>query len=164
MIILGIDPGQSGGFCIVSGASIACRPFPFAGKELDVQALVGMWGNLAREPSRAVIEQQHARPISSKVAMFSLGRNYGTILGLLGALGIGTEIVTPRGWKDDILQGVSDKDKDAAIAYVRRVFPYVDLTSGGRHKPHDGMADAVCIAEYGRRHFTTTPTPASPAG
>lgn len=153
MIILGIDPGQSGAFAILHGGNIACRPFPFAGRELDIQALIGMWANLARESARAVIEQQHARPISSKVAMFSLGRNYGTLLGILGALGVGVEIVPPRAWKDDILAGVSDKDKDAAIAYVRRVFPYVDLTSGGRHKPHDGMADAVCIAEYGRRRY-----------
>ncbi len=40
----------------------------------------------------------------------------------------------------------------AAIAFVSRRFPGVPLLATPRSRvPHDGIADAVCVAEYGRR-------------
>ena len=54
-------------------------------------------------------------------------------------------------WKKTVLAGTA-KDKDAAIEYCRRAFPQVSLLPGPRcRKPHDGMADALCLLEYGRR-------------
>ncbi len=40
------------------------------------------------------------------------------------------------------------KAKEASIVFVQRMFPTVDLYHGKKN-PHDGIADAICIAYYG---------------
>ena len=76
-------------------------------------------------------------------------KGYGILLGILGALKISTVRVTPQAWKKAILAGTK-KDKDAAIEYVNMKYPDFELILPRCRKPHDGMADAICIAEYGR--------------
>jgi hypothetical protein len=43
--------------------------------------------------------------------------------------------------------------KDAAIAYCRRAFPDVPLVMPRCRNPHDGIADSLCILQYGLRSF-----------
>ena len=43
------------------------------------------------------------------------------------------------------------KEPLAAIDYVSMRYPEVNLTPGAKRKPSDGIADACCIAIYGRR-------------
>jgi crossover junction endodeoxyribonuclease RuvC len=74
-------------------------------------------------------------------------------LGLAAGLSIPVELATPQRWKGVVLHG-SAKDKDAAISWCRRAFPDVALVPPGCRKPHDGMADALCLLEYGRRVLT----------
>ena len=40
--------------------------------------------------------------------------------------------------------------KTAAVDYCRRVYPSVQLIPERCRVPHTGIADAVCIATYGR--------------
>ena len=40
--------------------------------------------------------------------------------------------------------------KSAAVSYARSCFPSVDLYMGSKN-PHDGMADALCIAQWARK-------------
>jgi crossover junction endodeoxyribonuclease RuvC len=157
--ILGIDPGSSGAWVYFTEGASAWGVLPFNGKEFNAVAF-------ARSVSKchidtiAVVEFGQAFQKSSKASMFKQGQTYGTIIGVLAALKLRYELVQSRAWKAAILAGYTDKDKTAAIAYVTRAFPQLDLTGGGRHKPHDGLADAACIAEYGRRtyaHGTTSP-------
>ncbi len=59
--------------------------------------------------------------------------------------------VTPQAWKKAVLAGTA-RDKAAAIAFATRRFPGVPLLATPRSRtPHDGVADAVCLAEYARR-------------
>ena len=74
----------------------------------------------------------------------------GDLLGILEALGIPYRLVTPQAWKKTVLAGTT-KDKSAAVQFCRRAFPGVSLTPGRKRVPHDGMADALCLAEYGRQ-------------
>lgn len=91
-------------------------------------------------------------PGNGAIALFSLGQSYGAILGVGAALGLRVELVAPQTWKSSVLKGTK-KDKDAAIAYCRIAFPDVSLVLPRCRKPHDGMADAVYLAEYGFRAY-----------
>lgn len=115
-----------------------------------------MWGAALThgDTAIAVMEKVGAMPKQGVVSTFRFGQGYGTILGVLGALGIRCELVTPQRWKAAILAGTA-RDKAAAIAWCRRAYPGVPLRRTERcTTDHDGMADALCLAEYGRRSFT----------
>jgi crossover junction endodeoxyribonuclease RuvC len=155
MNIIGIDPGKSGAIALLSPSPeityAVWIPMPISGGEIDVRALYQFIKSYG--PDLAVVEKVHAMPGNSSVSMFSFGKSYGIVLGVLGALGVRVELVAPQAWKKVVLAG-SAKDKEAAIAYCRRAFPAVSLLSTIRcTKPHDGAADALCIARYGAMTF-----------
>ena len=82
--------------------------------------------------------------------MFNFGKNFGFILGLLTQAFIPYELVTPQKWKKEF--GVT-RDKNTSIAVAKRLFPKADLKRTARcRKEHDGMAEALLIAEWKRRH------------
>jgi hypothetical protein len=49
---------------------------------------------------------------------------------------------------------LSHDTKAASVAYVREHFPGVDLVPPRSKKPHDGLADAVCIAAWASKQKT----------
>jgi crossover junction endodeoxyribonuclease RuvC len=69
---------------------------------------------------------------------------------LLRPMAVPVELVTPQRWKGAVLHGTA-RDKQAAIAYCSRVFPGVSLVPPGCRVAHDGLADSLCLLEYGRR-------------
>jgi crossover junction endodeoxyribonuclease RuvC len=148
--IIAIDPGLSGAIAILNG-ELSAQPLPIAGKELDLGELARLIQNAY--PVLAVVEKVHSMPGQGVSSTFKFGTGFGSILGILAALGIRTELIPPQTWKRVILQG-TDKSKDAAIAYCRRAFPDVPLVLPRCRKPHDGIADALCLLEYGRQCFT----------
>ena len=156
MLIIGVDPGQKGGIAYWNGVEMSAMPMPLAGKEIDIETLAG--ATKAKLPVNhlgvqginlfGVVEKVHSMPKQGVSSSMKFGKNYGIILGVLGALRIPVQLVTPQAWKKEILAG-SKKDKDAAIEYVRLKYPNVRLIPPGCRKPHDGIADAVCICEMG---------------
>lgn len=148
-MIIGIDPGKAGaiGYITPAGGADAV-PMPVAGKEIDAQAISRLL--FENQPSLVIIEKAQAMPGQGVTSMFNYGKGFGMILGVCEAMKIPYRLVTPQAWKKVILAGTA-KDKDAAVNFVRRAYPSVNLTPGRKVKPHDGMADAVCIAEYGAR-------------
>lgn len=148
--IVAIDPGLSGAIAILHQGKVTAQPMPLAGKTLDLVELATIIKQVS--PSLAIIEKVHAMPGQGVTSMFTFGMGYGAIQGIVAALGIRLELISPQAWKKVVLAGTA-KDKDAAIAYCRRAFPSVPLVLPRCRKPHDGIADALCILEYGRRTF-----------
>jgi crossover junction endodeoxyribonuclease RuvC len=149
MIVIGIDPGKKGGIAVIDGKGQESLvwPMPLAGKEIDWTRVADLleWNG----PKFAYVEKVHAMPGQGVTSMFSFGKNFGGLLGVLGALEIPLTLVTPQAWKKKVLAGTS-KDKDAAVDFCRRRYPQVNLLATERSRvPHDGMADALCIATYG---------------
>ena len=151
-VVLGIDPGLKGGYALIGPGDVLAEPFPLAGKSLDLAELAREWRSF--ELDLAVIERVHAMPKQGVTSMFTFGKTCGQIEGILAALGVPVEFVTPQAWKAAILAGTL-KDKDAAVAYCRRVFPSVQLVRKGCRKASDGMADALCLAQFGKRELAT---------
>lgn len=157
MIYLGFDPGLSGGWAAIPDQGpVKAGIMPVSGDQIDARALgIFVWGEVLKHDSAVVacVELVGAMPKQGLSSTFKFGKGYGTILGVLGALGVRTELVTPQKWKSVVLAGTA-KDKDAAIAWCRRAYPSVNLLATERSRvPHDGIADAVAICEYGRRTF-----------
>ena len=156
---LGIDPGLDGAVAWIwhdrAEALVApTRPAGKSGKRrFDGPAMVAL---LKAHPiDLAVIEAVSAAPMAGRVqgttSMFGFGRGLGLWEGILAALSIPHLSVAPQVWKRAILAGTA-RDKPASIAFARALFPGVSLLPTPRCRvPHDGLAEALCLAEYGRR-------------
>ncbi|ABW29234.1 RuvC family protein [Acaryochloris marina] len=148
--LIAIDPGLKGGIAFQNHQATIAKPLPTSGKDLDLVTLA-TWVEAA-QPQLAIVEKVGAMPKQGVASTFKFGSGYGGLLGICAALQIPVELVTPQRWKRVVLAGTT-KDKDAAIAYCRRAFPDIELIQPGCRKPHDGVADALCLLKFGIREF-----------
>ena len=152
MIIAGVDPGKTGGIAVIDTSTpnrVKAAPMPIAGKEIDGEMLARYLSDV----NLVILEKVAARPGQGVSSMFKFGMVYGIVQGVCLGRKIPFELVTPQRWKKIVLADTK-KDKDAAVAYCRRRFPQVSLKATERsRKDHDGMADALCLMEYGRRQI-----------
>ena len=157
MIFLGIDPGQSGG---IAALGLMSGPWAskFAETERDLFAQVVACGHDSREdiwvelwPTKprldvfAVIERVHSMPKHGVTSSFKFGQSYGFLRGLLIASGIPFEEVTPQKWQK-AMGCLSRGDKNVTKRRAQQLFPELKITHA--------IADALLIAEYGRRTFS----------
>lgn len=148
--VLGIDPGKSGGLALVNGDGLQTWPMPMAGNVPDTLELSVIFR--AYKPDVIVLEKVHSMPGQGVSSTFTFGRGYGRLEGIAEALAIRVELISPQRWKNLVLTDTA-KDKEAAIEYCRRRYPSLNLVLPRCRKPHEGIADAICIAEAGRRIF-----------
>lgn len=166
MIYLGIDPGHDGALAIIDDCAPAARwiPMPMVhaakGKpQYDVKALHEFFAVVGRDVGSRGIYAACERLTALPPTMGGSSANYarGRSLGLLEALMVATHtpyaLVQPKAWQKVMLAGTpGDDTKQRSILACQRLFPSVSLMRTERcRKPHDGAADALLIAEYGRR-------------
>lgn len=151
MRIAGIDPGKKGALAICENGTITyARPFALVGKEVDYTWL----NNRILEfcPDCVVLEKVHAMPGQGVVSMFTFGEGYGVLQGLLIANRVSYHLVTPQAWSKSILAGEDRTQDGASVRFCQRAFPAVSLMASDKCRtPHDGIADAICMAEFGYR-------------
>lgn len=146
-IIIGIDPGISGAVAVLTsdGTLIAHTAMPIyqpgKAKRVNPAALTAFLQPYTH--AHAVLEQVGAMPGQGVSSMFSFGHSAGVIEGVLAALGISYELVTPQKWKK--CYQLNGKPKDASRALAQRLYPDAPLS---RKKDH-ALADAILIARYG---------------
>ena len=142
MIYLGIDPGKKGGIAVIDGGTANAAPYS------DTE-LMQICNRLHKDTARAAIEKVHAMPGQGVTSMFSFGQSVGYIKGVLEANGIAYQEIPPQTWKKEF--GLNT-DKQKSIDVCRRLFPAVSLRATPRcTTDHDGMAEALLIAEYAKR-------------
>lgn len=75
------------------------------------------------------------------------------IQGVCAALGLPFVLVRPMEWKKVVLIGMNWKgSKEASVQYVQQRYLDISLLPTPRCRiPSDGLADAICLAEYGRQ-------------
>lgn len=140
-----IDPGKDGAMAVIySGSEIRIHPFSHKAYQFYLEEMYE-----ADMPAACCLERVGARPGQGVTSMFRFGENYGFIQGLLAAYAIPYELVTPQKWKREFqITG----DKNSAVDVCRRLFPGVSLRRTERcKKDHDGMAEALLMAEYVKR-------------
>ena len=139
-----IDPGKNGGLAILQGEEV--QTFRY-----DRDTYRCVLSDMRGEKAMCCLEHVGAMPKNGSVSMFHFGENFGWIQGTLEAFGAPYELVKPQKWKKEFS---CTSDKNTSIEVCKRLFPGVNLKATDRcRKDHDGIAEALLIAEYGRRHY-----------
>lgn len=139
MLIIGIDPGKSGGVAwMYSNALI-----PLAAKMPDTpHELVDLLRGNDLSDAKCYLEKVHAMPGQGVTSMFTFGQGVGQIEGVLAALAIPFEWVTPQKWQG-AMSCKTGGDKNVSKRKALELFPGTKWTHA--------TADAALICEYGRR-------------
>ena len=150
MLYIGIDQGKNGGIAYIQQVDISEINI-YKTSIFDESVLIKFLKNFNPDSCICYLEQVHAMPKQGVSSTFNFGMNFGFIQGVLKAYGIPYELVTPQKWKKEFS---CTSDKNTSIEVCKRLFPNVNLKATERcKKDHDGMAEALLIAEYGRRHY-----------
>lgn len=152
LICLGVDPGIKGGLVISSQAKgvILAMPMPVSNREVNAKTIRFLLEEY--RPDIAIVEEVHAMPGQGVTSMFQFGKMYGGILTLVRSQCDHVFTVRPQKWKEAVLPGTL-KDKQAAIDYCSDKYPSLNLVQPRCRIAHDGIADAVCLADYGLYHL-----------
>lgn len=102
------------------------------------------------------IEQVGAMPKQGVTSMFSMGFGLGVLTAMIVAHDFGYTRVMPKTWKVAMMEGLPRDDKRASLVAAGRLFPEsLEITTGPRGGHDHNMADALLIAEWGRRRQST---------
>lgn len=147
MIYIGIDPGKNGGIAAIENGVVKVASLS-EHTLLEMKNFPAMFGHKDDKRMLCCLEQVHAMPKQGVTSTFSFGENFGYIKGVLEAYGIPYQEIPPQRWKKEF--GLNS-DKKRSIEVCKRLFPYVDLKPPLGRVDHDGMAEALLMAEYARR-------------
>lgn len=165
---VGIDPGRYGGIAINEWADNKSNwkffPLPVLevkkGRfDLDIHSLIKLLdkevpNNDLLTLAGLAVEEPPYIPLNGGFAIRSLFKSYGEIRGITHAK-YGNRVICPgaKVWQADVLPGKT-KGKEASIAYVKTVYPDIQLPQHPKEKKnlHDGIADAICISDYARKY------------
>lgn len=143
-LFIGIDPGKKGGIAYIDTQNNISGTMPYSDKDL-----IDLCMDAKHSEAMCCLEKVGAMPGQGVVSMFSFGQSVGYIKGVLESFRIPYQEITPQKWKREF--GLSS-DKAVSAEVCRRLFPDICLLATPRcKKPHDGMAEALLMAEYARR-------------
>lgn len=142
MVILGIDPGKSGGMALMTEPRLL-----FSFKNKTEQEIAEYFREIAARPNvKAYIEKVHSAPGQGVVSMFTFGQNYGMLRGFLTAFKIPFEEITPNEWQRGLRipprNGKTYNEHKKSLRQIAgQLYPNV--------KTNAETADALLIAHYG---------------
>ena len=96
------------------------------------------------------LEKSQAMPDQGGVSNFNYGMGFGILQACAVCNSIPLNLIHPVTWKKAIMFG-QGKEKDAAVYRAQQLFPGI-VFRGPRGGLLDGRAEALLIAEYGRRY------------
>ena len=164
MIVVGVDPGNEGAIASTPWSHPPGPPRVWTmptvkvkkGKSgsrtfLDEVRIIQFFERRRERIAHVFIEKVGGITGQSASAAFNFGAGWGFIKGVVATLRISFTLVSPQTWKKIMLKDMP-KDKGSSVLVAKRLRPEVSLLPTPRSKKDsDGFADALCIAEYGRR-------------
>ena len=144
MIIVGIDPGKSGGVAVISEDTVSLKNTPEETTGMaDIIRSAQSISYIDGEELTAYIENVHAFPTDGRSSAFKFGMNYGMWLGILGAYRVNVIKVTPRVWMNDYapLSKIKNERKKELKIIGQEMFPDTKVTLK--------TSDALLIAVWG---------------
>ena len=145
MKAVAIDPGWSGGLVwgdMATSEMESCRCPD------DIKEMAELIKKIA--PEKAFLEQVHSG-IFHKVANFKLGQNYGVWCGILAALDIPYETVSPQTWQARIRPKKTTKTFNIKKAVWKAMKANYPKTLGRKFRPCEShVADALGVLDYYR--------------
>jgi len=157
MTLLGIDCGLSGALAFmdaVPGSMPRVHDMPTLSltrggknkREIDAHVLADLLG--AQTIGHAFVELAGPRPLQNVSGVFSSGKGYGIVIGVLATLGVPFTFVAPQKWKKAL--GVPAA-KDGARARASQLMP------GAAHQwqrvKDDGRAESALISLWGQQYL-----------
>lgn len=155
-MIMGIDPGLNGGIAIISkydGVIVEPMPKKDETNEIDLEELSRLLKDFSLDIKMAYLEKVHAMPKQGVSSTFKFGKGFGAVEALLIAHKIPYRLITPQAWQKIMHKGESRAQgpKQRSLRVAKRLFPRVNFLKSERSRvDHDGLIDAILIAEYGR--------------
>jgi hypothetical protein len=165
VIYIGIDPGLSGAVGIINDTPLdkeaglsdpmvfdtptvlvaddtTKRKYLVPGMALLLKPYAG------RGDVLTILENVHSMPKQGVASSFCFGEGKGMWEGILAAFDIPTELVSPQRWKKEIM---ADQGKEKSAARFKAMTLFPSLADELKLVKHDGRAEALLMAEYGRR-------------
>lgn len=143
MIVLGIDPGRTGGIAAMDSHGHA-RAWDMPDDLPSLAAFLRDF-NAKEHPGLAMVEQVNCDPRFGAKGNFTFGGWSQGVLCVLYTLEIPTRTVLPRAWQKAILGGGREDTKSKSLRLARAAYPTVDL----HRKADHGKADALHLARFG---------------
>lgn len=167
---IGIDPGKDGGIAILNnnGEIVFKTNSPQIGKEADLHKIDTILKSyVVLKQHHVIMEDVHSIFGMSAKSNFSFGKNVGHLEGMLIGMGTKYTLVAPKKWQKEMWEGIPEQRKPGkegkkgpidtktmSLLAVKRLFPGADLRKSERStKAHDGIVDALLLAEYCRRNY-----------
>ncbi len=153
MIIIGIDPGLSGGIAVLKDniiKNLYDMPVMSEGKknkrQLNSAQLVKIIKEniQEKEETAIVVEQVNAMPGQGVTSMFNFGQTFGAIKGISAALGLPIFFVRPAKWKKHFELINSSKDSSSTKA----IEMYPSISDQLSKKKDVNKSDAILIARF----------------
>ena len=153
--VIGIDPGLSGAVAVLYGDTLRVIDMPTmtverngkAKRQVSASELAELIYSCQGEDCHVYVEKVSAMAGQGVTSVFSFGRSFGMIEGILAAFKLPVTYVAPATWVKAVGRG---QGKDASRARAMELFPN-NQTDFKRVKD-DGRADAALIAYWGSRH------------
>ena len=142
---IGIDPGKSGGICVLSNETVRAYKCPETADKMATLFSI-IIGNDAPIDIHITIEQVWARPTNGARHSFAYGTNYGIWFGLAAAHEVEMNVVSPQKWMAEVgcPKGMEVKNRKHWLKdKAKELYPQIP-------KVTLATADAIMIAEYGR--------------
>lgn len=166
-VYIGIDLGKNGGICFMINdhiTEIYAMPLD-SENELDILRLKTILTIYPYKMNEVCVVFERITPLhlASAKANWSLALQSGAVEALCVALELPFKAVPPKEWQKYIFtklpplrtdKGFSDT-KGLALFAVQTLFPDQKLTDPLKPRatvPHDGIVDAICLAEFGRKN------------
>ena len=153
MMIIGIDPGVSGGISILENKKVIevfDMPTMIDGKKNKRQVNGSQVTNIIKEnvytnkETIVVVEHVNAMPGQGVTSMFNFGQSFGVIKGVCAALGLPIYFVRPTKWKKHF--NLIKTNKEAGRTKAIEVYP--EISGKLSRKKDSNRADAILIARY----------------
>jgi len=149
---MGIDPGNKGAFVVLCGNKVDAVAMPLENGEISYPLIIETLEKLA--PDLIFLERAVAFGMGTKGA-FTYGRGFAAVEIAIQVCKIPVTYVEPGKWAKEIFQGVDSrlKPKERGKIALQRLFPKLlsTLPADKKGNIHEGVRDALMIAEYGRR-------------
>ena len=158
MIFIGIDPGFSGAVAVLwEDGRIQLYDAPThkvvtskKHTEMSPAGMVEILKAFSFRETHAVLEKVGTMPGQGIASSGRFMYGAGMWEGIVSALGIPYTMVRPNVWKKEMMAGLGS-EKDAARLRACQLFP--QAAHGLSHVKDDGRAEALLLAEYGRRQI-----------
>lgn len=152
-LYLGIDGGLNGG---ISGIDEEGRikikmVMPSLSSSYDVKELMRILSELKEiYDLKVLLEDVHIIPLAGNKTIAKMFELFGLTKGILFSLGISFQTIRALRWQRKLLKSLHAKNtKEASMVWCAQNYPEEDFRKSDRcRKPHDGITDSLCIANY----------------